>query len=177
MVTAHLLSKDAIASYAKTQRYHDITLASVRYLLSRFPDGSNLLIKTTASLDFWMLPVITKNFPAHRITCALRSSQGVVRSFYRAIQNHIPFNLLLLFVRTCPAIFEPAFRGFLEFVANGLLPECRDFAVTCDIFTMFFLQWTTNIATLQRNARGLNVHCVYYEDTQKDKEGEVRKVR
>lgn len=178
MVTKH---NKSVSQYLTSERFYDITEASVRILTKDFPVGLNVLMKEIGLLDFGLIPFISSRLPSSKIITVHRSGLGTAKSSYQVFYD-------VTFYMTMPSIWnklthflfrDEVFRCYFM-VTNGMMDEfvggINDSGCD-DILYLHFMRWVTHtIQYLKYYKLADHLHCVNYAGLQMDNEATISEV-
>lgn len=158
-------------------------VACINFILKDFSAEKKVCWKTTACCEYQVLmPMVTKNYPVHKVISVHRDGKGVVTSFYKVYSALVPIWILLVYIKIAgylPRYLQKkaSLRSF-AFSSGMVLEEKELLEKEQDAFLYLYAQWISNMAYFRRNARRLkHLFTIYHDDFQDNKRESVTKVK
>mgnify|MGYP001796051762 FL=1 len=170
--------------FSKTAEYEKMALATIKWYISSTPKNTKIFWKTTL-LDDYLIPIIHKHFPHHKMMFAYRNILPCAASYERAF-GWLPMikyelHYLIRDMFTCkPSKYHS--RRCKLWYTSGYDPARCDKAIkaarpTLSGFEWFVLLWATRSSiVLQNKQNGIRIKPAKYEHLQKDPKGTIKDV-
>ncbi|XP_067942059.1 uncharacterized protein [Watersipora subatra] len=166
--------------YIESKQFYELLSAAVICVLKNFEEGQLVCLKTTASLNYPLLPLIIKRFPNHKLLSIHRDGAGTVKSFWRMGADHVGLKIGMTLLKWFPSVMMGKLKTVVCIFTNGLTEEVKHFYMEhLNMFVFVYIHWVTNIVTFQRNTGCLaegQLLPLCYDDIQEDKHSVMLKV-
>lgn len=160
-----------IQTLSKTQEYEELVVAVVKFFLMLAPKGHSVFWKTVP-LDEYMVGVIRKRFPSHKILFGYRNVLPCAMSYHKAFGWITSVQRRLKYVvddmENIPPTNGEARVGWLfntaGFDPNQCVKAVKTAGLTFDTFEWFVLLWAIKVTLLQDSSlTGAKIKHVKYE--------------
>lgn len=175
-----LPSWSSMKSLASSEAFEDLNIACTNYLLKDFQVGQKVCLKTGLIGQYqFILPLIIKRYPHHKVISVHRDGKSSANSMYRGLPPslHRWFGSIRQLSKLT-GILSRRINTLLFMVSGGMICDEKDLlSEENDLFILSYAMWVTNMHHFRVYADKVNkLMTISHDDFQANKKETVTKV-
>ena len=173
-----------LSEFAKSKEFEEMVTAYIKLYLNIVPKGNSLLwraLGVSGGTEF-MVPIIRKRFPKHKLLFSYRDVLPTAKSFVRALA---PLPRIAQYTRTIDIESERPNEATkyarLIYTSGFDIGVCRQVLrkvqLQPNVFEWYVFSWATKIKTFQEYlAAGIPIKCLHYNNLIENPQRVVKEV-
>mgnify|MGYP001800723285 CR=1 FL=1 len=169
-----------VAEFTKTEEFETMVITTIKMHILMAPKHHSIFWKSSGGLDEYMIPVIKKHFPSHRLLFSYRDCLPSAMSYYNSF-GHEPWLLHMMHHTNSETSGRPDWtflsdtarfgwliltNGFNLKFLKTLVGKCRP---KPNGFEWSILLWASRVAMIREYlASGINIKTLRYDDLRRD---------